>query len=72
MAALKASLAGTPTPAEKLKVKKPKVSAMDKKRAQGQRDMLLPIARFKVAREAAKATPAPATKLKGVALKAAG
>ena len=68
MVALKASLEGTPKPADKLKVKK--VSAMDKKRAQGQRDMLLPIAGNKIANEAAKATPAPAIKLKNVARKA--
>ena len=34
--------------------------------------MLLPIAGSKIAKEAAKATPALATKLKGVARKAAG
>ena len=70
MAALKASLAAAPTPAERLKVKKPKSSAMDKKRAEGQRDMLLPISGTKVAKEAAKATPPPATKLKNVVRKA--
>ena len=71
MAALKASLAATPTPAEKLKVKKPKVSEMDKKRARGQRDMLLPIAGSKAAKEATQATPSPAAKLKSTARKAA-
>ena len=70
MAALKASLASAPTPAEKLKVKKPKTSAMDKKRAEGQRDMLLPISGSKRAKEAAKATSAPSAKLKSVARKA--
>ena len=70
MAALKASLAAAPIPAEKLQVKKPKASAMDKKRAAGQRDMLLPIAGSKIAKEAAKATPAPTTKLKNAVRKA--
>ena len=63
MAALQASLANTAKPQEKISVKKPKnAKAMDKKRAQGQRDMLLPISGAKSA-NAAK-TAAPASRLK--------
>ena len=61
MAALRASLAkDASTPQEKISVKKPKgATAMDKKRADGQRDMLLPIADTKAVRKESAPSSGP-------------
>lgn len=66
MAALRASLAKDDAkPQEKISAKKPKgATAMDKKRAEGQREMLLPISGSKAKSSASKTPASPANKVK--------